>query len=451
MDWSPPSPPPRYSKPRPPKNDVPSLPTESYDSGTEIQSIECWVYESLQRVQFEHDAIRKEAIAGWLVEPPPKSYDEKAPVAGLRLICREQKMAMEMPFDDATLKEIHSVLGIPQSYSFLTTRNTGACGRYFAAGENPVFVYNRSNNNGTISSILKYDPIANLTIGYILLGPRISFLSVRESIKSQFPEFSHPLLIPTLMVELTAADLLNELGSIHLRLADVEGQTGYGDWGKEPIAEMGVRDYHRLARLLGMLDCRFSFMEVAVQCAGMMNDFTLQELDRLKEYTNSTRLRQLKGIMNSSCLKQRVELLASNIKHLEMFGAIRKRMQTQQNVLFNLISQQENILNLEIARSSRELAAASRRDSSSMKIIAVITTLFLPGTFISALFAMPLFDWSALTMGGVVTDRFWVYWAVTVPLTLLIIIPLGFYAWYQTRKHKAAVEEVRNTTSIKQV
>jgi Mg2+ and Co2+ transporter CorA len=51
--------------------------------------------------------------------------------------------------------------------------------------------------------------------------------------------------------------------------------------------------------------------------------------------------------------------------------------------LFNLISQRDNDLNIGIARASKELAAASKRDSSAMKIIALMTTLFLPGTFIA--------------------------------------------------------------------
>ena len=39
-----------------------------------------------------------------------------------------------------------------------------------------------------------------------------------------------------------------------------------------------------------------------------------------------------------------------------------------------------------MARDSKELAEASKRDSSSMKVIAVLTTLFLPGTFIAVSF-----------------------------------------------------------------
>lgn len=44
--------------------------------------------------------------------------------------------------------------------------------------------------------------------------------------------------------------------------------------------------------------------------------------------------------------------------------------------VYNIISQQNNRINISIAR-------AARRDSSSMKIIALLTMLFLPGTYIS--------------------------------------------------------------------
>jgi hypothetical protein len=38
---------------------------------------------------------------------------------------------------------------------------------------------------------------------------------------------------------------------------------------------------------------------------------------------------------------------------------------------------------MEIAKDSKELAEASKRDSAAMKIIAVLTTIFLPATFLA--------------------------------------------------------------------
>ena len=63
-----------------------------------------------------------------------------------------------------------------------------------------------------------------------------------------------------------------------------------------------------------------------------------------------------------------------------------------------------------------------------MKAIAVLTMFFLPATFVAAFFAMPLFDWSAERGSEVVGGRFWVYWVVTVPGTVLV---LGVWrAWW---------------------
>lgn len=54
-----------------------------------------------------------------------------------------------------------------------------------------------------------------------------------------------------------------------------------------------------------------------------------------------------------------------------------------------------------------------------MKTIAVMTMVFLPGTFFAALFAVPSLDWDG---PKVITSRFWVYWAFTIPFTLVAFI-----------------------------
>jgi len=35
---------------------------------------------------------------------------------------------------------------------------------------------------------------------------------------------------------------------------------------------------------------------------------------------------------------------------------------------------------------------------------------------------MPLFDWEASTSSSVVKTRFWIYWAVTVPATVIVLV-----------------------------
>ena len=245
-----------------------------------------------------------------------------------------------------------------------------------------VFVYHRSNNNGTISTVLKYDSAANVTTGYALLGPRISLENLGTRICSQFPAFPHPLLIPTVLIELTATDLMRELYHINRLLTQSEYKTQSGDWEiqdslanadpesslkaapahhpgellapedsywhdetasemqKEPSywkdmsREMKkCEDNYQLARILGFLSCRFAFMNAAVQCSISMVDFTLQEIDLMEDYTTSANRPKLNGVMNNAGLRHRVEFLASNLRHISLFGAIAQRMQTQQNVV----------------------------------------------------------------------------------------------------------------------
>jgi Mg2+ and Co2+ transporter CorA len=82
----------------------------------------------------------------------------------------------------------------------------------------------------------------------------------------------------------------------------------------------------------------------------------------------------------------------------------------------------------EDANASIGLAAASRNDSASMKTIAIMTMAFLPATFFAALFSMPSLRWD---QPAVVQDRFWVYWAFTVPTTIAV-----FLVWLLITKRK---------------
>ncbi|KAJ4148056.1 hypothetical protein LMH87_002544 [Akanthomyces muscarius] len=115
---------------------------------------------------------------------------------------------------------------------------------------------------------------------------------------------------------------------------------------------------------------------------------------------------------------------------------MRERRELQQNVqLFNLIAQADSLVNISLAKESREAAVASKQDSSAMKIIALLTTFFLPGgTLIATFFAMPLFDWSKPSINRIASDHFWVYWAVTAPLTLTTMAGVVTWALWHNRR-----------------
>jgi hypothetical protein len=127
------------------------------------------------------------------------------------------------------------------------------------------------------------------------------------------------------------------------------------------------------------------------------------------------------------------------------------------------MAQKDAIVNINLAESSaaiakaskedsavmRTIAIESKRDSSAMKTIAILGMFFLPGTFIAvsylftsshqsldmnyvlkadfppkAIFAMPVYDWDGNGV-PIVKSGFKYYWAVTIPLTAVVLLSWG--------------------------
>lgn len=42
---------------------------------------------------------------------------------------------------------------------------------------------------------------------------------------------------------------------------------------------------------------------------------------------------------------------------------------------------------------------------------------------------MSMFRWDAPPGNKVVSDRFWVYWAITIPTTIVVVIAFQFFVW----------------------
>jgi hypothetical protein len=114
----------------------------------------------------------------------------------------------------------------------------------------------------------------------------------------------------------------------------------------------------------------------------------------------------------------------------------------------------ENAAMRSIAEDSRSVALSARRDGADMRVIAVVTLLFLPGTFVAVcskkntlrvhtgtnlgqtIFSTSFFDFSPGsndTKRPFVSNQVWIYAVITITLTVLVV-----GAWYilAHRKHK---------------
>jgi len=79
-----------------------------------------------------------------------------------------------------------------------------------------------------------------------------------------------------------------------------------------------------------------------------------------------------------------------------------------------------------------------------MKTLAAVTVIFLPATYIATLFAMNMFQWQpddgTASGGATVSNKFWIYWAITIPLTILTVGAWLFWTRYYHR-HEVAMDK----------
>lgn len=127
--------------------------------------------------------------------------------------------------------------------------------------------------------------------------------------------------------------------------------------------------------------------------------------------------------------QEALSLVSDYIDHeISKLDDLSERTRNQTSVLFSLISRADTKASIELTEESKrltaanlEIARAAKEDSGAMKTISTMTMLFLPATYFAALFSMPTLQWNERS---VVRDRFWVYWAFTIPTTCGV-----FFVW----------------------
>ncbi|KAG6365156.1 hypothetical protein INS49_006763 [Diaporthe citri] len=145
-----------------------------------------------------------------------------------------------------------------------------------------------------------------------------------------------------------------------------------------------------------------------------------------------------------SSMLSRLEFYYNKLKGTEHYvHTTLERLAIQRSALYNIIAQKESKLNLQMAGDQRRLAYASKRDSTSMKTISLLGSIFLPATLLASIFSMTFFNFqNGLTEnddGPVVAPTFWIYWAVAIPITLFIVII--WWIWDRSREARYAKED----------
>ncbi|KAL2271696.1 hypothetical protein VTJ83DRAFT_1067 [Remersonia thermophila] len=158
-------------------------------------------------------------------------------------------------------------------------------------------------------------------------------------------------------------------------------------------------------------------------------------------------------------LLARLEFYQTKLKGIENYAHITlERLTVQRGALYNIIAQKESKLGLQMAAEQRRIAHAAKRDSTSMKILSLLGAIFLPATYLASIFSMAFFDFIPDDNGGgssegsggggegggnggngghgggkwePVSPLIWIYFAITVPLTVVIVL---IWRWWDRRR-----------------
>ncbi|RKL32800.1 hypothetical protein BFJ72_g10300 [Fusarium proliferatum] len=83
-----------------------------------------------------------------------------------------------------------------------------------------------------------------------------------------------------------------------------------------------------------------------------------------------------------------------------------------------------------------EIALATSQDSRHMRSIALLTMIFLPGTFFASIFSMGFFEWKSDDGAISVSQSFWIYVVLATGFTAFTVGVWWYIGVYRHKRHK---------------
>ncbi|KAL2117338.1 hypothetical protein VTJ04DRAFT_9506 [Mycothermus thermophilus] len=243
---------------------------------------------------------------------------------------------------------------------------------------------------------------------------------------------AHPMF-PALLCSLTLAHGLDAtLDEIKAAVRQVEARTGHHRFASRHETRPAAGELGSLSADMSGCAAKLANGTRKIKVIEAINTFIDEQASRTPPRHDRD------GPFSTSSLellRHRAQMQAVDTAYVQ------QRVQIQIAALFHLIAQQDNAIAFSTASATRSIAASSLQDSSSMKMLALVAMFFLPGSFIASLFSAPLFYWddARATDGlGVPTrPQFALFWAVTVPLTVLVFAVYGLWMHIQGRRERA--------------
>ncbi|EAS29009.3 uncharacterized protein CIMG_07755 [Coccidioides immitis RS] len=237
---------------------------------------------------------------------------------------------------------------------------------------------------------------------------------------------THPLFLPSVLIEESLLRISNSLQLHRDKVWEVENDTGlhYRNTDPDHPNRSEALDLDRTIRKLTVLPGAISHIEFICQTQ-------LRFLETLAQWSTAAyAVTTAERDLYWASMIEKLDLMKSSFTHF--LGAAEythKRIQAQTQTIYTLLGQRDNHLN-------RSIAESQRRDSMDMRIIAVVTLLFLPGMFTATLCSTTFFNFQVGQEQKVLSSWIWIYGVATVLLTLLVLGGWVYWTHGEGRKHQ---------------
>ncbi|KAL2066409.1 hypothetical protein VTL71DRAFT_2480 [Oculimacula yallundae] len=409
------------------------LQSEAYDKYTEYKAHECKV---LQVYDFEGipideslngpTIIPEASLNDWLHQRGPFSLPDHGPnhpfQGGLRILLQEwdddyYATRQAVPFKDlATFQDIISALSLSSEYPYLFRHSDFVAPRILTEND-PV-------SSATITSVVFQGPPFSATFTTLSLSynsqTRVTsaFLGyVKSGNEGLLPSIllsrgvaRHPLMLPLVclnnFLQILRKETLwqsRERNNLALLLSRAAQASHLDSVDFPAIHERLIESHLALTNAMGhFVDVSSTIFKVNLgKTAEMLSPESRGDPYFIEKTTDLTRCIDLVDVAARDLILHR--------------GRISMRIDVLQKVLYNHMQQRDSEINRDLAKRSAKMAKestaiaeATRRDSSSMKAIATM-------------FSMSIFFGVTEDSRVTTNSSFWMYWAITIPLTLGVL------------------------------
>ncbi|KAL1899732.1 hypothetical protein Cpir12675_001231 [Ceratocystis pirilliformis] len=294
--------------------------------------------------------------------------------------------------------------------------------------------------------MLSYNLSTHITSGYFKTTPSAKPGQIMDLLKTETTAatLAHPFLLPMLVLSLNelssenddrqrqARELLRHLENAIAGREDAEIKADHLKDGSLIIEQVNRDLYECVCKVLWKRPRAYLSMLTELR-KGLVRWWMVIE----PEVKKNEDVKDLQENMLS-----KVDFHAIKLRGIDSYAATSlERLRVQREALYNIIAQRESKLSLIMAREQSIIANASKRDGTTMKTLSVLGAIFLPGTYLASVFSMTFFNFQDSGVPKVSKDV-WVYFAITIPVTIFVVAIWHFFEACRKRDHEEQEQRV---------